>query len=83
MLPECQVIDVPAIGEAWEGIFFVRGLCHGLLRLPGDRLTGRPSRTKTITLTFPERCGIRVDGAVGDCEIPLEAVSPVDRGGRL
>jgi two-component system chemotaxis sensor kinase CheA len=82
MLPESQVIEVPALGEVWEGIFFVRGLCHGLLRLPGDDPAGRTSRMKTIILTFPERCGIRVDGAVGDCEVPLEAISPVDRGGR-
>ena len=81
ILPESQVIEVPALGEAWEGIFFVRGLCHGLLRLPGNRPAGRPLSMKTITLNFPERCGIRVDGAVGDCEIPLEAVSPVDDDG--
>jgi len=82
MLPESQVTEVPALGEPWEGIFFVRGICHGLLRLPGDCSAGRSSRMKTITLTFPERCGIRVDGAVGDCQVPLEAVSPVDPGGR-
>jgi chemotaxis signal transduction protein len=81
MLPESQVIDVPALGETWEGIFFVRGLCHGLMRLPGNHSIGGSARTKTITLNFPERCGIRVDGAVGDCEIPLGDISPVDTGG--
>jgi two-component system chemotaxis sensor kinase CheA len=78
MLPGTQVIEIPAIGGAWEGIFFVRGLCHGLLRLPGDRSTGEPSRMKTVTVTHPDRCGIRVDGAIGDCEIHREEINPAE-----
>jgi chemotaxis signal transduction protein len=76
MLPSSQVVGVPTIGEAWEGIFFVRGLCHGLLRLPGGRPAEGPSRM--LVLAHPARCGIRVDGAIVSCEIAADAVTPIE-----
>jgi two-component system chemotaxis sensor kinase CheA len=44
------IVEVPVFGEPWEGIFFERGLCHGLLRVGngrGDRdiHTGGEGRT--------------------------------------
>ncbi|HVP58816.1 MAG TPA: chemotaxis protein CheW [bacterium] len=79
ILPESQVVDVPVLGRTWEGLFFVRGLCHGSIRLPGNCPAKPSSRVKIITLSCPERCGIRVDDAIGDCEIPLEAISPANQ----
>jgi hypothetical protein len=33
VVPMRPVVGVPVLGEDWEGIFFERGLCHGLLRM--------------------------------------------------
>ena len=45
VVPLRPLVDVPVFGDSWEGIFFERGLCHGLLRVGrggngGDMGTG-------------------------------------------
>ncbi len=87
VVPMRSLLGVPAFGETWEGIFFERGLCHGLLRIangsggvdPGD---GDPaarggSADKIAILKTPERCGLAVSGVVGDIEVAVEDLQGV------
>jgi two-component system chemotaxis sensor kinase CheA len=76
MLPASHVTEVPALGEAWEGVFFVRGLCHALARLPDSVPSRDWSHMKIITFNSPERCGIGVEEAIGDYEVSFENIEP-------
>jgi len=44
VVPVRPLVEVPAFGDSWEGIFFERGLCHGLLRLGGGNGDGGRNR---------------------------------------
>jgi|GEM_PF-687049 len=33
VVPMRPLVEVPVLGNTWEGIFFERGLCHGLLKV--------------------------------------------------
>jgi two-component system chemotaxis sensor kinase CheA len=71
VVPARPVLEVPALGAAWNGIFFERGLCHGLVRL-GDN--GGAAVSKIALLRFPERCGVAVTRVIGEVEVPREKI---------
>ncbi|MFZ1948019.1 MAG: chemotaxis protein CheW [bacterium] len=80
ILPAGRVTRLPLLGEAWEGIFFVRGMCYGLLATPGLQGRSSPGRPKLVTLRAPERCGLWADDVIGETAVPpgdLEAVHDV------
>lgn len=70
VLPAGQVVALPALGEVWEGLFFVRGVCHGLLRVPGS--AARPDPVKVAILRSPERCGVWAEEALGEMRVDGE-----------
>lgn len=75
VLPPCCVTELAAAGDLWEGIFFVRGVCYGLLKVQGAGPRSQGAKSKMITLRFPAQCGIWADEAIGDCEVgPSEIV---------
>jgi len=86
------VTDLPILGGLWDGIFFIRGICHGLLKIP-DLRAAEPRRfDRVILLRHPERCGLGASEIIGDFPVPLKAVEissagtvsePIEISGRL
>jgi two-component system chemotaxis sensor kinase CheA len=78
VVPLKHMCDVPVLGRTWQGLFFNRGMCHGLLRLSdGDGTRGTPS---VAVLAYPERCGIGMDEVFGSFEIPPEEIQGLPEG---
>jgi two-component system chemotaxis sensor kinase CheA len=78
ILPLRARTRLPVLGGQWLGLFFVRGLCHGLLSPDnGCGHEGVVVRNAAI-LESPERCGIAVGSAVGHFEIPLDGLRQVE-----
>lgn len=73
-------IEVPALGTMWRGIFFNRGMCHGLLKL-FDSQTSVNDVSSIAILTYPERCGIGMDEVIGNFEIPGSEIELCSGGG--
>ena len=81
VVPLRRVIEIPLLSEPWAGIFFERGLCHGLLRLAGNG-DAPGGITKIAILRYPERCGIGITGVLGDIDVPAEMIELLgDTGG--
>jgi two-component system chemotaxis sensor kinase CheA len=78
-----RVCEVPVLGRAWDGIFFVRGVCHGLLRLPEEDTSYEQSRCKMLILESPARCGICIDEVIDSCEVPGTSFAPLVPAGTL
>jgi two-component system chemotaxis sensor kinase CheA len=70
VVPMRPLVGVPVLGETWEGIFFERGLCHGLLRVGNGN--GGNGASKIAILKYPERCGLGVSKVIGEIEVPVE-----------
>jgi hypothetical protein len=83
VVPMRPLVGVPVLGETWEGIFFERGLCHGLLRVGnGNGSNGNGGdAAKIAILKYPERCGIGVSRVIGEVEVPIEKLEAVPRDG--
>ena len=86
VVPMRPTVGVPAFGDLWEGIFFERGLCHGLLRVGGGNGNGGGGNGgpgdgpgKIAILRFPERCGVGVSAVIGEIDVPLEKLETVPR----
>jgi two-component system chemotaxis sensor kinase CheA len=81
VVPMRPVAGAPVFGQCWRGIFFERGLCHGLLKL-GVGGNGDDGLSKIAIMRFPERCGVGVKEVIGEIQVPaaeLETVSsPAD-----
>jgi two-component system, chemotaxis family, sensor kinase CheA len=75
------VCEVPVLGRAWDGIFFVRGVCHGLLRLPDEEGFYEKTGYKMLILESPARCGICIDEVMDTCEVPATSFAPLGPAG--
>ncbi len=92
VVPMRPLVDVPAFGDSWAGIFFERGLCHGLLRVVGNGNSGGGNSggrgngdaghgfNKIAILRFPERCGVGVSAVIGEIDVPVERLKTVPEG---
>ena len=80
VVPAGPVGQLAVVGDPWEGLFFVRGLCHGLLSLPRGSAGRRAGNARIITFKYPERCGILADETFGDYEIPVRNLTPDPAG---
>ncbi len=72
------------LGEQWLGLFFVRGLCHGLLSPEGNGRGESVIARSAAILESPERCGVAIGSAIGHFDIPLDALElagPCERPG--
>lgn len=69
-----SVTRLAFLGTAWEGIFFVKGLCYGLLRPPGSSDDRRSEDFEIIKFRVPSRCGVRADQVLGEAEVDLGAM---------
>lgn len=79
VVPARPIVEVPVLGQLWEGIFFDRGLCHGLLKVGNSRGssagTGGDGRlSKIAILKFPERCGVGVTGVIGEVDVDVKEI---------
>jgi hypothetical protein len=74
-----SVTAVPMIGDAWEGIFFHRGMCHGLARLSGDKTSSTCAGNAAI-LDSPERCGIGMTEIYGNFKVPVSEIVKIPEG---
>lgn len=75
ILPASCVTELAAAGDWWEGIFFVKGLCYGLLSIPGGERRAERAGSKIITLRNPKQCGIWADEAIADREVGPSDIS--------
>jgi two-component system chemotaxis sensor kinase CheA len=85
ILPPGRVTRLPVLGEVWEGVFFVRGMCYGLLATPGVQSQSSAGRPKVVTLRLPERCGVWAEDVLGETAVlaaGLETVPGVGDPGR-
>ncbi len=64
---------IPVLGDTWQGIFFHRGMCHGLLRLSGSRSSECDVRSAAI-LGSPERCGVGMNHIYGNFTVPVSDI---------
>ena len=78
VVPMRPLVGVPAFGDTWEGIFFERGLCHGLIRVGeggnGGNVGEGNGICKIAILRFPQRCGVGVTRVIGEIDVPLEKI---------
>ncbi len=68
---------LPVLGDMWEGLFFVRGMCHGLARLEGASGMADPEAGKVVIFRVPERCGVGAAEIVGNMAIPYRKIQIV------
>jgi chemotaxis signal transduction protein len=68
---------LPVLGNMWEGLFFVRGMCHGLARPEGASGMADPGARKVVIFRVPERCGIGAAEIVGNMVIPYRKIQMV------
>jgi chemotaxis protein histidine kinase CheA len=83
VMPASHIMPLPVLGEQWEGLFFVKGVCHGLLRVPGVEGGKRPDQTTVVITAAPERCGVWAEETLGEARVAraeLTAVDSVRRG---
>jgi two-component system chemotaxis sensor kinase CheA len=95
VVPMRPVVDVPAFGDFWKGVFFERGLCHGLLSVTtggnggagnGNQREARGSgsangdgMSKIAILKFPERCGVGVSRVIGEVDVAAEKLESAEQ----
>ena len=79
-----SLIEVPVLGRTWQGIFFHRGMCHGLLRLSGTPSSKCDVRSAAI-FDSPERCGVGMSHIYGNFTVPVSDIVsiPEDSGSGL
>jgi len=70
--PRANVTELEFSGEDWEGIFFAKGLCYGLLRPREARHDRRPGSFEILKFRTPERCALWADRVLGDVEISAD-----------
>jgi two-component system chemotaxis sensor kinase CheA len=89
VVPMRPTVGVPAFGDSWEGIFFERGLCHGLVRVeagggghgggaPGGNGGNGHGPGKIAIFRYPERCGVGVEAVIGEVEVPADRLEAVN-----
>ncbi|MFC1799911.1 chemotaxis protein CheA, partial [Candidatus Eisenbacteria bacterium] len=84
ILPLRARTRLPVLGGQWLGLFFVRGLCHGLLSPESNGSAESVVARSAAILESPERCGVAIGSAIGHFDIPLDGlhhVKPCDRPG--
>jgi len=84
ILPLKARTRLPVLGKQWLGLFFVRGLCHGLLSPESNGAGESVIARSAAILELPERCGVAVGSTVGHFDIlvkELEQVGPGERPG--
>jgi two-component system chemotaxis sensor kinase CheA len=73
---------LPSLGNPWQGLFFVRGMCHALAKLGHSSGTDNVAVHKAVVYRVPERCGVAAD-TVGSTGIPYRKLKiAADRPGR-
>jgi chemotaxis protein histidine kinase CheA/chemotaxis signal transduction protein len=75
-----SVTAIPVLGDAWRGVFFNRGMCHGLLRVTASRPLEGDVVTAAV-LGYPERCGVGMSHIHGNITVPLSNIVPVPENG--
>jgi hypothetical protein len=86
ILPLRARTRLPVLGGQWLGLFFVRGLCHGLLSPESDGHAESVVARSAAILESPERCGVAIGSAIGHFDIPLDGlhqVGPCERPGLI
>jgi two-component system chemotaxis sensor kinase CheA len=75
-----SMTPLPVLGETWEGVFFHRGMCHGLLSLcrHGSPQSGT---SNAAILGRPERCGVGMHHIYGYFTVPVPEIAPVPEAG--
>jgi two-component system chemotaxis sensor kinase CheA len=79
ILPTKARTRLPVLGGQWLGLFFVRGLCHGLLSPEAEGQGETMVARSAAILESPERCGVAIGNAIGHFDIPLESLRQVGR----
>ena len=77
ILPLKARTRLPVLGGQWLGLFFVRGLCHGLLSPEFNGHAESLVARSAAILESPERCGVAIGTAIGHFDIPLEGLRHV------
>ena len=80
VIPARRPTRVPVLGRQWQGLFFARGMCHGLIAIPGSGADESDDTPMMIVLQFPERCGIGATEVLGHFVLPHQKLEP-DRSG--
>jgi chemotaxis signal transduction protein len=82
ILPLKARTRLPVLGEQWLGLFFARGLCHGLLSPETNGCGESVVARSAAILESPERCGVAIGSAIGHFDIPLDELEQVGPGER-
>jgi two-component system chemotaxis sensor kinase CheA len=72
--------EIPVLGDCWTGLFFHRGMCHGLLSVAPGRRPGSDFVSAAI-LRSPERCAIGISEIYGNSDFPVEEIMAAGPGG--
>jgi two-component system chemotaxis sensor kinase CheA len=70
VIPAREITAMPVLGREWQGLFFARGMCHGLIAIPGSGSAEEESIQRMIVLKFPESCGIGATDVLGHFVLP-------------
>lgn len=73
VIPVRSLTRIPVLGDEWQGLFFARGMCHGLLKIPPSGLNTTDA-SRMIILKSPEGCGIGARDVLGHLVIPYAKV---------
>jgi chemotaxis protein histidine kinase CheA len=76
-----EVTLVPVLSRPWLGIFFTRGLCHGLLGLPVGPAIPTEAISSIAIFKFPARCGVGMARALGHFMVPRQNLDVIAEGG--
>lgn len=71
---------LPVLGGAWQGLFFARGMCHGLLRLGEPPFKDDGDTSSVVIFRVPERCGIGADEILGNMVVPYRKLEVASGG---
>jgi hypothetical protein len=76
VIPARRLTRIPALGRAWQGLFFARGMCHGLIGIPGSCVPFNETIHRMLLLKSPERCGIGATQVLGHFVLPHQKLQP-------
>ncbi|MFH1312205.1 MAG: chemotaxis protein CheW [Candidatus Eisenbacteria bacterium] len=76
VIPTRRITAMPVLGKEWQGLFFARGMCHGLIGMPGPGAAGQENIRRMILLKFPERCGFGATEVLGHFVLPHQRLKP-------
>jgi chemotaxis signal transduction protein len=82
VIPARSLTRVPVLGRQWQGLFFARGMCHGLIAIPGAAADEGNVIRMMIVLKSPERCGLGATEVLGHFVLPHQKLEP-DRSAAL